>query len=187
MSTTSMDDYMQTMQQQNKRRFAAQNIADKINGTSLSNAAEQGAGENSAGLAALNPAQSETFVGAREQQAEAAQQVLAAQVYGILENAAAAARGGPPGMAQATQAAAKQQVNALVKRFKEQEEAKAVMVAEIKYKKEVDKKAEEVNQRLFAATASSTKEITEDVEKSIADATNVYTKRAKDPSVNEVA
>ncbi len=187
MVTTSMDDYMQSMRQQVKRQNSAQNIAGQINSTTLSNAAEQGAGENSAGLAANNPAQSEEFVSARAQQADAAQQVVAAEVFAILENAAAAARGGPPGMAQAVQAAAKQQVQALVKRHKEQEEAKATEIAEIKYKKEVDKKAEEVNQRLFAATAASTKDISEDVQKSIDDATNVYTTRPKDPSVNVVA
>lgn len=187
MVTTSMDDYMQTMQQQVKRRNSAENIASKISATLLSNAGEEGAGENSAGLAANNPAQSEEFVSARAQQAESAQQALAAQVFGILENAAAAARGGPPGMAQAAQAAAKQQTHAVVKKAEEQQKSIATMVVQLEYQKEVDKKAEEVNRRLFAATAASTKEISEDVQKSIDDATNVYTTRPKDPSVNVVA
>ncbi len=171
-----------------KRQFAAGNIAyNGVNVKTLSDAGEQGAGENSAGLAANNPAQSEEFVGAREQQANAAQEMLAAAVYGILDAAASAARGGPPGMAQATQAQAKAQVQALVKRVGEQEKSKATMVAQIQYDGEVEKKAKEVEERLFAATAASTKEEDESVTKAREDARDVYTTRPKDPMVNVVA
>lgn len=169
-----------------KRQFSAANIAyNAVNTNTLSNTSQ--GFDNGSGIAVAETG-TEEFVGARKQQADAAQQVLAAAVYGILEGAAMASRGGPPGMAQATQAAAKAQVQAVVKRHKEQQESRATMIAEIKYKKETDKAAEQIVQRLFAATASSTKEISEEVQKSIDDATvGLYTTRSKDPSINTVA
>jgi hypothetical protein len=169
-----------------KRLFSAANIAyNAVNAGTLS-AKTQGF-ENGSGIAVADVG-TEEFVSARGQQAKAAQEVLASAVYGILDGAAAAARGGPPGMAQATQAAAKEQVNNMVKRHKEEQEARATAIAEVKYKKELDKAATDIERRLFAATAASTKPISDEVQKSIDDASvNLYVTRPKDPMINTVA
>lgn len=161
-----------------KRRLNSEHIA--ANGVNNLEKTAQGF-DNDKGIAVAEIA-TEVFVAARVLQEVAARGVLAAAVYGLLEGAAAASRGGPPGMVQATQAATKKAVADLVQRHKEQQESRAAMIAEIKYNKELHIASKGILERLGAATLASTQPISEEVQQSMDDATFAFSSRPKDPS-----
>ncbi len=188
-ASSSIEQFYADQKARMKRFFSAIDIAwQHVNAGGLTNAAGQvWNGENSANIASPAAVNSERFVHASIDQANGAAQGAAGVVFNMLEAAAGASRGAPGGMGQAIIADTQKRIKEYMKGVKEQQEARAIVRAEIGDKKNTDIEAEKVARRLFTAEIASTKSTSDEMKKSKEEATTVYAKSSKDASVNVVA